>query len=52
MMRESNANETSRFYDDNLASTFLQVAIDIVMMDPALILGYNRENAEFFKSTG
>jgi hypothetical protein len=52
MMRESNANETSRFYDDNLASTFLQVAIDIVIMDPTLILGYDRENAEFLKIYG
>jgi hypothetical protein len=48
----SNAVETSRFYDDNLVSTFRQIDIDFVIMDPTSILGYDREHAEFLKCNG
>jgi hypothetical protein len=49
-MTESDENETSPFYDDNLFRTLRQFAIDLVATDPMVIVGYDAGGLEHLKS--
>jgi hypothetical protein len=52
MMHYSSLDETSPFHEEKLGTTFRQFAIDLVVTDPTVILGYNPNSIEEKKSNG